>query len=73
VLDNDPHAQARAMIQRVQHPTAGEVRVLGSPMKLSRTPAAIYRHPPRLGEHGEEIRAELDNIRAPVDRDTTSE
>ncbi len=60
VLDDDPHVAARHMVQTVQHPTAGPVRVLGSPMKLSRTPATIYRHPPRLGEHGDEVRAELD-------------
>ncbi|MCS6892628.1 MAG: CoA transferase [Rhodovarius sp.] len=34
------------------------VRYVGQPFTLSRTPSAIRRHPPKLGEHTEEILAE---------------
>jgi crotonobetainyl-CoA:carnitine CoA-transferase CaiB-like acyl-CoA transferase/enoyl-CoA hydratase/carnithine racemase len=55
VLGGDPHALARGMIQEVEHPTAGLVKVLGSPMKLSSTPTTIRRPPPLLGQHTEEV------------------
>ena len=32
---------------------------LGCPIKLTGTPANVYRPPPLLGEHDDEIRAEL--------------
>jgi crotonobetainyl-CoA:carnitine CoA-transferase CaiB-like acyl-CoA transferase len=31
----------------------------GIPVKLSATPGSLRRHPPRLGEHTDEILAEL--------------
>jgi crotonobetainyl-CoA:carnitine CoA-transferase CaiB-like acyl-CoA transferase/enoyl-CoA hydratase/carnithine racemase len=55
VLGGDPHALARGMIGEVEHPTAGVLKVLGSPMKLSSTPATIRRAPPLLGQHTEEV------------------
>jgi crotonobetainyl-CoA:carnitine CoA-transferase CaiB-like acyl-CoA transferase len=51
----DPHVAAREMVVEVPHPTAGSVRLMGVPHKLSRTPAGIKRHPPLLGEHTEEV------------------
>ncbi|RPH64230.1 MAG: CoA transferase [Acidobacteria bacterium] len=47
----DEQLLARCMVESVEHPTTGVVRVLGVPVKLSDTPGAIYRPPPRLGEH----------------------
>jgi len=35
----------------VPHPSAGPVKVLGVPIKLSETPGAVDHPPPRLGEH----------------------
>jgi len=54
-----PQAQARQMILAAEHPTAGTVRFPGFPYKLSGTPAAVRRPPPRLGEHTEEVLVEL--------------
>lgn len=51
----DLHVAAREMVVTVPHPTAGSVRVLGVPYKLSRTPAGVDRHPPLLGEHTDEV------------------
>jgi formyl-CoA transferase len=59
ILDGDPHARARGMIQEVEHPVEGTIRLLGSPVKFSRTPATIVRHPPLLGEHTVEVLGEL--------------
>ena len=55
----DPHVLAREMVVEVDHAAAGRQRVLGTPIKLSATPGAIRRPAPVVGEHNEEIRAEL--------------
>jgi formyl-CoA transferase len=41
-----------------EHPVAGKFRTVGVPMEFSRTQAEI-RRPPMLGEHKDEILAEL--------------
>lgn len=51
----DPQVQSREMVVEVPHPTAGRVRLVGSPLKLSRTPVEMRHHPPLLGEHTEEV------------------
>ncbi len=51
----DPHTQARAMVETVTHPTAGPVKILGIPLKFSDTPASIRAAPPTLGQHSDEI------------------
>ena len=55
----DEHTLAREMFTPVPNPAAGLQRLLGIPLKLSATPGAIRRPAPMLGEHSEEIRAEL--------------
>lgn len=54
-----PQAQARAMDVTVEHPRLGPIRQVGLPMKLSATPGSIRTAPPLLGEHTDEILAEL--------------
>jgi crotonobetainyl-CoA:carnitine CoA-transferase CaiB-like acyl-CoA transferase len=46
---------ANDMIRSVQHPTRGEVKMLGMPVKLKKTPGAPKGPSPLLGEHTEEI------------------
>ncbi|VEF47444.1 L-carnitine dehydratase/bile acid-inducible protein F [Bacillus freudenreichii] len=58
-LENDPQLQARDIFHSIDHPTAGKVRVIGSPLKLSRTPAAVRYYPPDAGEHTNEVLMEL--------------
>ena len=43
----------------VEHPVLGAMPQIGVPFKLSETPASIRSAPPLLGEHSEEILAEL--------------
>ncbi|MBM7552223.1 CaiB/BaiF CoA transferase family protein [Thalassobacillus pellis] len=52
-LESDPQMAAREMFQEMDHPTAGKIKVVGSPLKLSRTPVAYKSHPPDPGEHDE--------------------
>ena len=52
---SDPHTAAREMVRTVSHPTAGEVRMLGVPIRFSDTPASVRRAPPILGQHTEQV------------------
>jgi crotonobetainyl-CoA:carnitine CoA-transferase CaiB-like acyl-CoA transferase len=51
----DPQIAARSMVVPMSHPTAGDIRVLGSPLKLSDTPATQRTPPPTLGQHTESV------------------
>src|SRR4051794_6186664 len=54
---DDPHTAARQMVETVEHPTIGALKVLGIPFKFGDTPASVRRAPPVLGEHTDEILA----------------
>jgi crotonobetainyl-CoA:carnitine CoA-transferase CaiB-like acyl-CoA transferase len=51
----DPQVLHRGMVQEVDHPTAGRVRVVGIPVKFSDSPGAIAHPPPLLGQHTAEV------------------
>jgi crotonobetainyl-CoA:carnitine CoA-transferase CaiB-like acyl-CoA transferase len=55
----DPHVAAREMLVRVDHPHHRPTVQLNCPIKFGNDPAGIYMRPPRLDEHGDELRAEL--------------
>ena len=55
----DPQVQSQEMAMQIQHPKHGEITVLGFPVKFREAPMQVHRHPPDLGEHTEEILAEL--------------
>jgi len=52
-------ADARSLVTSIHHESAGIVRFPGFPYKLSKTPAAVRRPPPMLGQHTEEVLAEI--------------
>ena len=52
---SDPHTAARDMIETVEHPAVGELKMLGIPFKFSATPGSVRRAPPVLGQHTDEI------------------
>jgi crotonobetainyl-CoA:carnitine CoA-transferase CaiB-like acyl-CoA transferase len=54
-----PQSAVRQMFPTLLHPTAGEHRVTGTPVKLSDTPGAPGRPAPRLGEHSCETLRDL--------------
>ena len=53
------HAKVRGMRMEIDHPIEGKVPNIGFAVKLSGTPQQVRRHPPLLGEHTDEVLAEL--------------
>ena len=49
------HLKARGMIVQLPHPKAGEIRVMGVPIRLHGTPGAASVPPPVLGQHTDSI------------------
>jgi crotonobetainyl-CoA:carnitine CoA-transferase CaiB-like acyl-CoA transferase len=45
----DPHLIGREMFAEVEHPQAGKHKIVGTPMKFSRTPCKINKAAPELG------------------------
>ncbi len=56
----NPQIQARDMVVNVEHPTLGQLRTVGAPVKMSATPPVVNRRAPLLGEHTREILREVD-------------
>lgn len=55
------HVRAREMLVAVEHPGSQRPAVLpNTPLRFSATEAGIYRRPPKLDEHRDEILAELE-------------
>lgn len=54
----DPQVQHLNMAPEVHHPTRGDIKVVGQPLCLVRTPATLTRAAPDAGEHTDEILAE---------------
>ena len=55
----DPQVRELGLLSEVEHPTIGTLRLPGIPWSLSLTPGAVRRPPPLLGEHTDEVLAEL--------------
>lgn len=51
----DPQVLANDYIVDFDHPIAGKVKVIGYPMRFSKTPAGIQREAPEFGQHTEEV------------------
>jgi crotonobetainyl-CoA:carnitine CoA-transferase CaiB-like acyl-CoA transferase len=66
-LVSDPQVQHNGLIQTVTHPSAGEVKVVGTPMKFSETPGRIERGVPSVGQHTDEVLHELGYDQAQCD------
>lgn len=54
-----PETAAREMVATVSHPSAGEVKLVASPLKFGRTPVAAPVAPPTLGQHSRAVLADL--------------
>lgn len=58
-LMEDPQLKHNQMIETIHHPTAGDIRVVGIPIRFSETPGTIRLAPPLVGEHTDEVLMEL--------------
>jgi crotonobetainyl-CoA:carnitine CoA-transferase CaiB-like acyl-CoA transferase len=58
-LLQDRHLQSLDFFKHQQHPSEGEIKTIGIPVKFSRTPGAINRGAPQLDENRAEILEEL--------------
>ena len=65
---NDPALVERQYFWDAPHSTLGSVRQLGSPMRLSRTPARRENAAPLLGEHSASILSDLGYSPEDIDR-----
>jgi crotonobetainyl-CoA:carnitine CoA-transferase CaiB-like acyl-CoA transferase len=57
-IEADPQLAERGMFVTLSHPEMGDVRIVGSPLKLSESPVGYRRAPPLAGEHTDEILGE---------------
>lgn len=55
----DEQVKARGLRVDLPHPSAGEVKLVGSPIRMSATPPQALRHPPLLGEHTEDVLGDM--------------
>jgi crotonobetainyl-CoA:carnitine CoA-transferase CaiB-like acyl-CoA transferase len=55
----DAHVRERGMVHRWEHPLAGSMDLVASPLKLGGTPVRTDSPPPLLGQHTDEVLAEV--------------
>jgi crotonobetainyl-CoA:carnitine CoA-transferase CaiB-like acyl-CoA transferase len=66
-LFTEPEVVANENFTLYEHPDAGTVRTVNPGPRFSETPARMWRTPPRLGEHTEEVLRELGIERTTID------
>jgi crotonobetainyl-CoA:carnitine CoA-transferase CaiB-like acyl-CoA transferase len=65
---DDAQVEHLGMAAPVHHPVRGDIRVVASPIGLSRTPAKVVTPTPEAGEHTQELLAEIGITGAEVER-----
>ncbi|MBP1760711.1 MAG: putative acyl-CoA transferase/carnitine dehydratase [Firmicutes bacterium] len=59
LCDTDPQVKARDMMPFIDQPFIGPMKMYGSPLKMSATPACVRGYSPFLGEHNRQVLSEL--------------
>ena len=66
-VERDPQVAFNGMIMDVEHPVAGDVKLLSHPVRYDGKAPEVTRAPPRVGEHSREVLAELGYGPAEID------
>lgn len=67
-LVHDPQVLANDYITDFTHPSWGPIKVVGIPVKFSRTPGSLRRAAPEFGQHTEEVLLEIGYSWEEIDR-----
>lgn len=51
----DPHVRSRGMVVKIDHPVEQSLSLIRNPLTFSETPVRVYRYPPNIGEHTQQI------------------
>lgn len=62
----EPQVISRAILSQLQHPLAGTVPSIASPIRYSRTKLIVKKAPPFLGQHTDEILQEVGYSKAAI-------
>jgi crotonobetainyl-CoA:carnitine CoA-transferase CaiB-like acyl-CoA transferase len=54
-LQDDEHLKAVGLFEVYEHPDVGPYRQIRPPVRFSKSPSNIRRHPPKIGEHTDEV------------------
>ena len=54
-----PQVTARGALVECEHPVAGQIRMVGPPVRMSETPGGVRRPAPLVGEHTESVLREM--------------
>ncbi len=66
-VETDPQVAHNKMIVTIDHPRAGQVRLLAHPVRYDGEAPPIRRLPPEHGQHTREVLAELGYEAAEID------
>jgi len=55
----DGHVHAREMVSTWQHPVKPDLKLVASPIKMSRTPVRQDLPPPLLGQHTQDVLSDV--------------
>lgn len=67
-VEADPQIRHNEMVVEMRHPAAGQVRTVGSPLRVDGSPARATDPPPELGQHTREVLADLGAAPEEIDR-----